>query len=270
MNDFWNNIINNIGEYALEIVLHVIGAILILVIGFKLVKLVMKLTERSKAFENMPPSPKKFFGSFLRTVLKCLVVLAAAAFLGVSGSSIVALIGSAGLAVGLALQGGLANLAGGFIILIFKPFEINDFITVNDISGTVSDIDIFYTTLVTPDNARIVIPNSPVTSQTVKAFNKFKTRRVDLIFSVDYSSDIDKVRSVLLSAADDPVIVTDPKPEVLLDSAGDSALNFILRVWCESGNYLKVNSGIKEKCVRALIDNGINIPFPQLDVHLDK
>jgi small conductance mechanosensitive channel len=188
--------------------------------------------------------------------------------IGVPAASLVAVIGSAGLAMGLAVQGGLTNIAGGIIILCFKPFEIGDFVETSSYSGTVVDIGLIYTTINTPDNKRVVIPNGTVSNASVVDYSAYETRRLDLELSVAYDSDIDMVKETLLSLANaHELVLKDPAPFVRLGTHGDSALIFKLRVWVKSADYWTVNFDLLEASKKVFDKRGIEIPFPQLDVH---
>lgn len=246
-------------------------AILILVIGLWLVKLLMKGLSKSKLFSKIEPSARGFITSAIGIVLRALVIITVANELGVPMASVVAVIGSAGVAVGLALQGGLSNIAGGIMILITRPFTVGDFVTAGGNSGTVETISIYYTTLVTPDNKKIVIPNGQITSATVTNFSAKETRRLDLDFTVAYSSDIDKVKKVLSAVAmSDERVLKEPEFAVLLTAYEDSAIKFTLRMWVNSADFWGVTFDTNEKVKKAFDMAGIEIPFPQLDVHLDK
>ena len=191
--------------------------------------------------------------------------------LGIETTAIAAAIASAGLAIGLAMQGSLSNFAGGIMILIFKPFSIGDFIDNGTHSGTVTDIGIFYTTLETVDNKVVTIPNGALSNQSVTDYSAKEIRRLDLTFSVSYDSDIDLVKSTLKELAfAHELVMKEPEPFVRLGEQGDSALVFYLRVWVKSSDYWTVNFDMMEASKKIFDKRGISIPYPQMDVHLDK
>jgi small conductance mechanosensitive channel len=188
---------------------------------------------------------------------------------GVQTTSFVAVIGAAGLAVGLALQGSLANFAAGFLLIVFRPFKQGDYIEGGGTAGIVDEIQLFTTLLKTPDNKKVIIPNAKLSGDNVINYSAMATRRLDLVFGVSYTSDIPKVRSVLLKvAAADPRILTDPAPMVAIKELGDSSVNFLLRVWMKTGDFWGVNFDTIEKVKMAFDSERISIPFPQRDVHL--
>lgn len=264
-------LISTLTAFTLDQGLRLIGAILLLIVGFKLIKFVIKLLLKSKWFTSLDLTVQHFIKIILDYALKIILIITVASIIGVPMTSMIAVMGSVGLAVGLALQGSLSNIAGGFIIFVFKPIAVGDFIIVGDNSGVVKDINLFYTIILTPDNKRTHIPNSLISNQIVTDVSAMPTRRIDLKFSVSYDSDIDKVRDILMHVASQNVLVLkDPEPIVYLAEHGDNALFFLLRVWCGNGDYWTVNFDLIENVKKEFDKNRIQIPFPQLDVHLDK
>ena len=198
-------------------------------------------------------------------------MVSAALIIGIPSASFIALLGTAGVAIGLALQGAFSNFAGGVMILIFRPFKVGDYIDASGLSGTVNDISIFYTVLKTPDNKHITIPNGTLMNSSVTNYSAEETRRLDIDFSVSYDSDIEKVKSLILEKANShSAVLQDPVPFCRLTSQSDSALVFTLRVWCNSGDYWDAKFDLNESIKKAFDENGIVIPYQQLDVHLDK
>lgn len=256
--------------FCMESGVKLVVAIVVLLIGFKLVDLFGKKFKNTKFYEKLDPTARTFFRSFITIALKIVLVIAAALIVGVPMASMVAVIGSAGLAIGLALQGSLSNIAGGFIILVFKPFKVGDFITTADATGTVEAINIFYTKILTADNKVIQVPNSVISNQTLTDFSTKDLRRVDLTFSTAYDCDVEKVKSILLGVAlENPNALKDPAPEARLNEHGASSLNFILRVWCKNDDYWAVYFDMVEGVKKAFDENGIEIPYQQIDVHVD-
>ena len=190
---------------------------------------------------------------------------------GVPIASLITVIGSCAVAVGLALQGGLSNIAGGLMILIFKPFQVGDYIKANDLEGTVKSITMFYTTITTIDNKVIQLPNGNLTNSNITNYNTNPTRRVDLEICVSYDSDIDKVKKVLKSVVDkNEKILKDDRNLIRLMKHDSSSLNFAVRSWVKTEDYWDVYYDLMENIKKSFDENNIEIPFPQMDVHLDK
>ncbi len=262
--------IDSLIEFATTSGLKLIVAILLIFVGFRLVKIGVKAFSKSKVYSRMDPTARSFLKSFISITLKILLLITAAATLGVPMASMIALIGSAGLAIGLALQGSLSNIAGGFIILAFKPFVVGDYIEVGEYRGFVHGISIFYTKLYTMDNKKIMIPNSIISNQSLVDVSALPTRRVDLEFSVSYNSDISEVKRVLIHVADrHELVLKDPEPVIKLSEHDASSLKFIFRVWCATEDYWTVYYDMIEDVKKAFDENSIEIPYPQLDVHIN-
>ncbi|MBS6447026.1 MAG: mechanosensitive ion channel [Clostridiales bacterium] len=271
MNDFLKSLLDSIAKFAATAGLRILGAILVLIIGTKLIKWCLKLIKKGKKFESFPPNVQTLIVDLVKVALYVLLIVILASVLGIENASIAAAVASAGLAIGLALQGSLSNFAGGIMILIFKPFSIGDFIDDGTHSGTVTDIGIFYTTLETPDNKIVTIPNGTLSNQSVTDYSTKEIRRLDLKFSVAYDSDIDLVKDTLQELADaHELVLKEPSPFVRLGEQGDSALVFYLRVWVKASDYWTVNFDMLEASKKIFDKRGISIPFPQMDVHLDK
>ncbi len=262
------DLLTKIGEIGIDVGLKILAALLIFIVGKIVIKVLVKFLKKEKVLKNIDIAAKNFIISFLKALLYIMLVITIIAILGVPMATIIAAVGSAGLAIGLALQGGLSNIAGGILIIIFKPFTVGDYITVTGESGTVEKIDIFYTTIITVDNKRIVLPNSIVSSNAVTDYSAKETRRVDLTFSAGYECDVEKVKEVLMQTASaHELVFDDPAPFVRLGEHGDSALIFYCRVWCNNADYWTVYFDLTEKVKEAFDKNGISIPYPQLDVH---
>lgn len=271
MQEFFKELWTKIVAFATTYGLRLIAAIVVLIIGVKLIKFVVKKTKSSKGMAKLQKTAQMLIIHALRIVLYAILVVILCSIMDIPMASVVGVVTSCALAVGLALQGALSNLAGGFMILVFKPFMIDDYIDNGANAGTVVDISAFYTTLITPDNKKVVIPNGTLANGSVTNFSRYPTRRVELKFGVAYSSDIDKVRAVILacSKAHDKVLA-DPAPVVYLAEQADSALIFSLRVWAKKEDYWTVFFELNEAVKKAFDRNDISIPFPQLDVHMDK
>jgi small conductance mechanosensitive channel len=209
-----------------------------------------------------------FICSLAGIVLKTLLLISVASMVGVETTSFVAMIGAAGLAIGLALQGSLANFAGGVLIMLFRPFRAGDWIEAQGVSGSVDSIQIFHTTLKTADNKVVIVPNGSLSNGHITNYSRESKRRADINLGVDYSSDIKQAREVLLAIAKDPRVHAEPAPVVFVTGLGDSAINLSLRVWVNTADFWPVTFGFTEQAKERLSEAGIGIPFPQRVVHL--
>lgn len=244
-------------------------AILILAVGLWLVKFLMKTLKKSKMLQKVDPAPRIYIENALGIALRGIVIISAAGYVGVPMASVAAVLGSAGLALGLALQGGLANIAGGMILLITRPFKIGDHVVIGSREGKVASIGIYYTEIITFDNQKIVIPNGTVTNSEVENFTANTTRRLNHEFTVAYGSDTDKVKSIIEKVAKgNEMVLSDPAPIVAMTKHGDSSVSFTLRVWVENDNYWTVYSQLLEEVKREFDLENVEIPYPQMDVHV--
>ncbi len=268
---FWPQMWATVSEYLASAGIRIIGAIIILVVGLKLIKVLMRFLERRRNLDKIDPSARTFIHSFLSIALKIALFLTVAATLGVPMTNLIAIIGSAGLAIGLALQGSLSNVAGGLVILIARPFKVGDLIvTDGNPEGFVQQITLLYTTVLTRDNRRIVIPNGRLADSTVINLFAEPQRRVDIEVNVSYSSDVEQVRAVLLDICNGhELILKDPPPFARIISHEESAVVFVVRAWCQTEHYDMVRCDLLELIKREFDRSGISFPFPQLDVHLD-
>lgn len=248
---------------------NLVVAAAIFFIGKYAAKTLSDLVAKIMARRDCDPALTSFAKSLLHWALLAFVVIAALAQLGIQTASFIAIIGAAGLAVGLALQGSLSNFAAGVLILIFRPFRIGNFIEAGGVSGTVVDISIFTTELVTPDNRQIIVPNSAITGGSIVNVSAKDTRRVDMVFGIGYSDDIDKARAVLLDILEkDARILKDPAPQVAFAELADSSMNFVVRPWVNAADYWAVKFDVTEQVKKRFDAEGISIPFPQQDVHM--
>jgi small conductance mechanosensitive channel len=264
------NILNFLIELGTTVGLKILYAVIVVILGCKLVKLLVRRLRKGKLFQKMDHSVSNFLVNLINVSLRVIVFVTAAMILGVPATSFVAVLTSAGVAIGLALQGSLSNLAGGIMILIFKPFRIGDFIeSSGNMKGTVEDISIFYTVLITPDNKVVHCPNGSLSNTDIVNYSKKEIRRVDLTVSCAYGSDVEQVKRLLTdTVVVHPLVLTDPSPFVRLNECADSSLNFTLRAWCKNADYWTVYFDLKEQVKKALDDNNIQIPFQQMDVHI--
>ncbi|NNK02635.1 MAG: mechanosensitive ion channel, partial [Desulfatitalea sp.] len=212
---------------------------------------------------------RRFIANFAYIGLLAFVVLAALSQLGIQTTSFIAVLGAAGLAVGLALQGSLSNFAAGFLMILFRPFSVGDYIEGGGVTGTVEEIQIFTTTLVTPDNKTVIIPNAKIMGDNIINWTVKGTRRVDLVVGIGYGDDIDKARQVIADVlAKDARVRKDPPPQIAVSEMADSSVNFVVRPWVSASDYWAVSFGVTEQIKKAFDDEGISIPFPQRDVHV--
>lgn len=265
MEQFLNWIIPILQDVGLKLLI----SIAIFIVCRFIIKAVVKGLRNGKASKKLEPTVAHFLANFVNIVLYIILAVTIIAIMGVPMASVIAAIASAGVAIGLALQGALSNFAGGIMILLFHPFRVGDFIEVGGFSGTVDDIDVFYTFLKTGDNKVVTVPNGSIMSNSVVNYSVNGTRRVELNIGVAYGSDIDRVKAILLEeASKHELVLTDPEPFCRLSAQGDSALNFVLRVWVNTPDYWQVNFDLLEAIHKRLEAEEIEIPFPQVDVHM--
>lgn len=251
--------------YAPKVVL----ALVTLIVGLWLIKRLMNLLESRLAAKD--PTLSKFLGGLIGITLKILLLISVASMVGIATTSFVAIMGAAGLAVGLALQGSLANFAGGVLILIFKPFKVGDVIEAQGYLGTVVEIQILYTVLNTFDNRRIIIPNGNLSNASLINYSAYNTRRCDMSFGIGYGDDIEKAKGIIRRLIEnDERAMNDPEPMVVVGGLGDSSVDFTVRVWLKAENYWPFYFDMQENVKKTFDAEGISIPFPQRDVHLYK
>ena len=272
---FFESFVNTVKAFVTGSVINFIFlalcAIAFVLIGFKVSSWILNIIKKAKFFTDLDDSVESFLASLINISLKILVVVIAATIVGFDVTALSAVIATFGVTAGLALQGSLSNLTGGIMLLIFRPFKVGDYIDNHTDSGTVESIGIFYTTLKTPDNKVITVPNGALSNATVINYSVKETRRIEFEFTASYSSDIDKVNKVLLTVANaNEKVLKDPAPFAALHRQDASALVFVLRVWCSSAEYWNVYFEIEENMKKAFDAVGIEIPFDQLDVHFDK
>lgn len=246
-------------------------ALVIFIVGRIVAKLIVSLIEKVLAKAKMDDILINFISSILNGVLLLFIIVAALDQLGVDTTSLIALMGAAGLAVGLALQGSLQNFAAGVMLIIFRPFKGGDFVEAGGISGVVEKINIFSSIFRTPDNREVIIPNGAIYGGTITNYSARDTRRIDMVFGIGYGDDIRKAKDVIqriLGA--DSRILKDPAPLIAVGELADSSVNFNVRPWVKSGDYWDVKFDITEKVKLEFDANGISIPYPQMDVHMSQ
>ena len=264
-------ILNFISELMHNPITRVILCLILLFLGWKLIGWAVRNLSKSKMADKMDPTLHKFFTGAIMVTLRVILIACIVGTMGVQTASITTVIASAGAAIALALQGGLSNIAGGITIMFLRPFSLGDFITVAGVSGTVADINLFYTLLKTPDNRHITVPNASAANSIVTNVSVEECRRVDFTFGVAYGTDTELVRQTLLEIADKHELVVKEEgkePFCRLSEFGDSSINFVLRVWTKSADYWTVNFDINEAVKTAFEQKGIEIPFPQRDIHI--
>ena len=256
-------------DFVIEYGPKLLLAIIVLIIGLWLIKFIIRALRKVLEKGDVDLSLRKFLINIAGILLKVLLLISVASMVGIATTSFVAILGAAGLAVGLALQGSMANFAGGIIILIFKPFKVGDLIDAQGYLGTVNVINIFTTILKTPDNKTVVIPNGILSNGSMVNLSTEAKRRVDLVFGIGYNDDIKKTKKVLNDIVEaNEKILKEPKPIVAVGELADSSVNFKVLIWCNSSDYWDVFFGMHEKVKLAFDEAGIGIPFPQRDIHI--
>ncbi len=247
-----------------------IMALVVLIVGLIVIKWITKAVIRLMKKGNVNESLVPFLKSLTNILLKVMLIISVMGMVGIQMTSFIAVLGAAGLAIGLALQGTLQNFAGGVMILLFKPYEVGNFIEAQGFMGTVKEIQIFTTVLATPDNRKVIIPNSPLATGSIINFSAMSTRRIDFSFGIGYNDDIDQSKDILLRMAqnDERVLKEENPPSVVVEALAESSVNLKLRVWVKSEDYWAFFTDTTENVKKQFDAAGISIPFPQQDVHL--
>jgi small conductance mechanosensitive channel len=263
------NLVAKVWELLTVYGLKVIAAVVVFVVGRWIAKGLTKFAEKVMNKRQIDPTIVSFVTHLTYIALLVFVVLAALGQLGIQTTSFIAVIGAAGLAIGLALQGSLANFAAGFLMLIFRPFKVGDYIEGAGTAGTVEAIQIFTTQLKTPDNKTVIIPNAALTAGNITNYSAKGTRRVDLVFGIGYGDDIDHAKKVIMEVlAKEERILNDPATTIGVVELGDSSVNFAVRPWVKADDYWNVYFNLTENIKKSFDSQGISIPFPQRDVHM--
>lgn len=267
----YSQLVDKLLEGALVVGLKIIAALVIYYLGRWVVRRVMKLMDKVYEKKSVEKSLRSFLSGVVKVLLYVVIVLIIIQVLGINTTSLVAMIASAGLAIGMALSGTLQNFAGGVMILLLRPYRIGDYIDAQGEEGTVTKIGLFSTEIITVDNRIIYIPNSTISTSVIDNYSTSEMRRVDWTVSVEYGSDPAKVRQVLVDMLkSDSRVAADPAPVVFLVNLADSSVQFSARAWCKNGDFWGLKFDIQERIYVELPKNGINFPFPQLDVNLKK
>jgi small conductance mechanosensitive channel len=267
----FSSVIDNLKTFAALYGLKVFAALAILIIGRIVAGLLKRILGKVLQQAKVEPTLVTFIINLTYVGLIAFVVIAAIGKLGVQTTSFIAVLGAAGLAVGLALQGSLSNFAAGVLLIIFKPFKVTDFIEAGGAKGVVEEIGIFTTEIKTVDNKKVIIPNAKLTGDNIINYTAKESRRVDIVAGVGYTDDLDKVKEVLYQLmAEDKRVLKAPEPFVGLSELGDSSVNFTVRPWVKTADYWDVFFDLQENIKKRFDQEGISIPFPQRDVHLFK
>lgn len=255
--------------YVVPLGLKLLAAVIVLVLGRWVIKMIKKWMANGLMSRHGDATLHSFLSNLVSVVLYFFLIMAIVGILGINTSSLVALLASAGLAVGMSLGGTLQNFAGGVLIIMFRPFKVGDFIAAQGMEGIVSEIQIFNTHLLTTDNKEVILPNGALATGVMTNYSKQETRRVDWLFSIAYGDDYDKAKRVLRGLCDeDTRILKTPEPFVQLSKLNESSVDITVRAWVNSADYWAVFFSMNEKVYKTFAAEGLNIPFPQMDVHM--
>jgi small conductance mechanosensitive channel len=263
------DLIPKLQEFATFYGLKIVGALVIFIIGRWIAKFIKRLLTRLMTKREVDATLVPFMANIIYFLLMAFVIIAAISQLGVQTTSFIAILGAAGLAIGLALQGSLSNFAAGVLMIIFRPFKVGDYIEGGGTSGVVENISVFVTNLKTPDNKAVIVPNAAMMGGNITNYSTKEIRRVDMTAGIGYGDDIDKARKVLngILAADERIL-KDPAPTVAVVELADSSVNFVVRPWVKTADYWAVYFDVTEQIKKRFDSEGVSIPFPQRDVHL--
>ncbi|MFQ5354977.1 MAG: mechanosensitive ion channel family protein [Mariprofundaceae bacterium] len=262
---------NLLSSYLVPWGINIVFAVAIFIVGRVVASVLVQLLEKLLIRTGMDLILVNFIRNIVRSLLLLFIIIAALDQLGVDTTSLIAILGAAGLAVGLALKSSLQNFAAGVMLIIFRPFKTGDFVEAGGTSGVIEHIHIFSTTLRTPDNREVMVPNGNIYGGTITNFSARDTRRIDMVFGIGYDDDIRKARKIIEDIMDaDERILKDPAASVALAELADSSVNFFVRPWVKSTDFWSVKCDLNERIKLAFDENGISIPYPQMDVHLDK
>lgn len=264
-----DQIIEKLVSISVEYGPKLLGAIAVLILGLWIIKVITRGFNNVLDKRKTESTLKPYLKGIVNILLKVLLVISVLGMIGIEMTSFIAILGAAGLAVGLALSGTLQNFAGGIMLLVFKPFKVGDFIDTQSYMGTVKEIQIFNTILKTPDNKTIILPNGGLSTSSLTNFSSEETRRVDWTFGIGYGDDVTKTKEVLKKLCDnDNRILKDPEVFIAVSELADSSVNFVVRAWVKSEDYWSVFFDMNENVYNTFNKENINIPFPQMDVHV--
>jgi small conductance mechanosensitive channel len=267
-----SEIIRPVTEAVATYGLNVLGAIVILIVGMMFAGWAQSATRKALSkISRLDTTLRVFFASIVKYLIIVLVILAVLNQFGVQTTSLIALVGAAGLAIGLAVQGTLSNVAAGVMLLIFRPFRVGDFIEAGGQSGTVHELGLFLTEMNTPDNVRISVPNAGIWGSAIKNYSFNPTRRIDLLIGIAYEDDMDKAMgSIGAVIGGDERAHRDPAPTIAVSELAESSVNIVVRIWCDAGNYWPLRFAVTKAIKERLDADGITIPFPQHHIHIAK
>ena len=262
-------IVDHIVTFVTQWGLKVVGAIAVLVVGRIVAGMIRRAVRRALGRAGIDPTLRPFLSGLVYYLALTVVLIAVLNLFGVETTSLIAILGAASLAVGLALQGTLSNFASGVMLLIFRPFKVGDYVEVAGTAGSVEQVGVFNSTLKSPDNVRIVVPNSQIYGATIKNYNGYETRRIDMIMGISYDDNIgvavETINSILEA---DARVLKDPAPVVAVNELADSSVNLVVRPWCQASDYWAVKWDLTRRMKEELEKAGCSIPYPQRDVHL--
>ena len=265
----WQEIFPELKKYLTEFGVHIVSALAILIIGFWISKTLTRILKKVLTKRNVDFTLVHFLSSALKFALYLFVIIAAVGQLGIETTSFIAALGAAGLAIGLALQGSLANVAAGVMLIIFRQVRVGQFVESGGVSGTVEKVGIFNTTLVSIDNKVIFIPNSKLINDNIINYSEKEIRRIDLVFGISYTDDVDKAKNIIKSLIDsEPMILKDPAPIIVVGELADHSVNIFVRPWVKTPDLLAVRFKLIESVKKKFDEEKITIPFPQSDVHI--
>lgn len=265
----WEKLLQYILEFATSWGIKLLAALVLLVVGLKLIKAFKKWIKNSSKLDKLDAGLRSFLASFSNILLYIILIITIASILGIPATSFITILASCGVAIGLALQGSLSNFAGGIMLLLFKPFKVGDYVEVSGESGTVVEISVVYTVILTVDNKRITVPNGTLTNSVIKNYSAEELRRVDLTFITAYDCDIEKTKAVINSVIEKhPLTLSDPAPFVRVAEHSESSLTYTARAWCKTADYWDVNFDLIEQVKKEFDKEGIVIPYRQMDVHI--
>lgn len=267
LGEYWDKISGLVVVYGGRVVL----AIVVLIIGLWIINRLVKIVSKRMQKRDVDKSLRPFLSSLISGLLKIMLFISVLGMIGIQMTSFIAVLGAAGLAVGLALQGSLANFAGGVLILLLKPFKVGDFIDTGSYSGTVREIQIFYTYITTTSKQEVIIPNGKLSNNGLTNFSYHDTRRMDMTVGIGYGDDIDKAKSLLKKIIDeDSRVLKDPAYDIFVEGLGDNSVNIHVRAWINSSDYWPVTNNINEVIKKTFDAEGVSFPFPQRDIHIIK
>ena len=271
MEETLKSTLTNLIPQAISYCKMLIVAVILLFVGFWLIKKLIRGLKSVMTKRNLDPTLTSFSLSVINIALKVLLLISVISYVGIPMTSFVAILGAASLAVGMALQGTLQNFAGGVMLLLFRPFKVGDFVELGGFSGTVKEIQIFNTLLTTGDNKVVLIPNGGISTSSLTNYSRMPERRVDFTFGIGYGDDIDKAYEAIRAViARKPEILTTPEPFMAVANLGESSVDIVVRVWAKSENYWDVFFYMNEFVKKEFDKQGISIPFPQRDIHIVK